>query len=182
MFKGIAPPSQFPATIASGAPPRPNHACFDEGVHACFETLGTRGGGGFATRALRFFQCYITPAFSRVPNKGDKIRIGCLTLAFSGAQKRAEMLHNPCILGGLQQRGQNQSTRKREKKIKNFCSCVSNPASGPADCPHWGLHPFRSAAETLLYPLGYGPSPTDLRTVVILIFGPIWFSSIIGFS
>ena len=27
MFKGIAPPSQFPATVASGAPPRPNHAC-----------------------------------------------------------------------------------------------------------------------------------------------------------
>ena len=38
MFKGIAPPSQFPATVASGAPPRPNHACFEEGVHACFET------------------------------------------------------------------------------------------------------------------------------------------------
>ena len=43
--------------------------------------------------------------------KGDKIRIGCLTPAFSGTQKRAEMLHHPCILGGLQQRGQNQISK-----------------------------------------------------------------------
>ena len=34
-----------------------------------------------------------------VPNKGDKIREGYLTPAFSGAQKRAEMLCNLCILG-----------------------------------------------------------------------------------
>ena len=32
----------------------------------------------------------------------DKIRIGCLTPAFSGAEKRAEMLPHPCILGGPQ--------------------------------------------------------------------------------
>ena len=55
MFKGIAPPSQFPATFASGAPPRPNHACCEEGVDVCFETLWRRGGEGFATRAIRFF-------------------------------------------------------------------------------------------------------------------------------
>ena len=41
--------------------------------------------------------------------KGDKIRIGCLTRAFWEAHKWAEMLHHPCILGGPQQRGQNQS-------------------------------------------------------------------------
>ena len=34
--------------------------------------------------------------------KRDKIRSGCLTLAFSGAQKRAEMLCHPCFLGGPQ--------------------------------------------------------------------------------
>ena len=60
-------------------------------------------------------------------NKGDEIRIGCLTLvpsrgptrgwkcyvtpAFSGAHKRAEVLHNPLILGGPQQRGQNQKSK-----------------------------------------------------------------------
>ena len=52
--------------------------------------------------------CYVAPAFSRVPNKGDKIRSGCITPAFSGAQKRAELLRNPCILGGPRQTGQNQ--------------------------------------------------------------------------
>ena len=39
--------------------------------------------------------CYVTPAFSGVPNKGEKIRSGCLTHAFSGAQKRAELLCTP---------------------------------------------------------------------------------------
>ena len=43
--------------------------------------------------------------------KGDKIRIGCLTPAFSGAQKKSEMVRHPCILGGPQQRGQNQISK-----------------------------------------------------------------------
>ena len=37
--------------------------------------------------------------------KGDKIRIGCLTPAFSGAQKWAEMLYYPVILGDPQTKG-----------------------------------------------------------------------------
>ena len=32
--------------------------------------------------------------------RGEKIRSGCLTLAFAGAQRSAELLCNPCILGG----------------------------------------------------------------------------------
>ena len=43
------------------------------------------------------------PTFLGVPNKGDEIRIGCLTSAFSGAHKSVEMLHDPYILGGPQQ-------------------------------------------------------------------------------
>ena len=44
--------------------------------------------------------------------KGDKIRIGCLTLTFSGAQKRVEMRRHPCILGGPQTKGwQNQKSK-----------------------------------------------------------------------
>ena len=39
------------------------------------------------------------------PTKGKKIRSGCLTPAFSGAQKRAEMVHHPSILRDPQQRG-----------------------------------------------------------------------------
>ena len=55
MFKGIAPPRQFPATVASGAPPRPNHACCEERVDVSFETLCRRGGEGFAMRTIRCF-------------------------------------------------------------------------------------------------------------------------------
>ena len=57
-------------------------------------------------------KCYVTHAFSGVPNtkrveqnqkwspaKGNKIRNGCLTPAFLGAQKRVEMLRNPAFLG-----------------------------------------------------------------------------------
>ena len=44
--------------------------------------------------------------------KGDEIRIGCFTPTFSGAQKRAEMLHHPCILGGPQTRGHNQKSKR----------------------------------------------------------------------
>ena len=39
------------------------------------------------------------------PTKGDKIRISCLTPTFSRAQKRAELLRHPCILGGPQTKG-----------------------------------------------------------------------------
>ena len=57
-------------------------------------------------------KCYVIPAFSGVPNakRGEKIRSGCLTPAFSGAQNRAEVLRNPCILRGpqRQERGENQ--------------------------------------------------------------------------
>ena len=37
--------------------------------------------------------------------KGDKIGGGCLTLAFSGAQKRPEMLRHPCILRHAKTKG-----------------------------------------------------------------------------
>ena len=49
-------------------------------------------------------QCSI----SGIPNKGDKVRSGCLTLIFSGAHNWAELLPHPCILGSPQQRRQNQ--------------------------------------------------------------------------
>ena len=43
--------------------------------------------------------CSVTPAFSGVPNKGDKIRSGYLTPAFSGAQKRANRYITPAFSG-----------------------------------------------------------------------------------
>ena len=78
-------------------------------------------------------KCYISPAFSGVPNKGDKIKAGPkesenakLPVHSRGsptngtkskrAQKRAEMLHHPFILGGPQQKRQNDSRPKTGHK------------------------------------------------------------------
>ena len=38
--------------------------------------------------------------------QGDKIKSGYITPPFSRAQKWAELLRNPCVLGGRQTRGQ----------------------------------------------------------------------------
>ena len=51
-------------------------------------------------------------AFSVVPktNRGKKMRGEFVNTAFSGAQKRAQLLRNPCILGERQSKGeQNQN-------------------------------------------------------------------------
>ena len=83
--------------------------------------------------------CYVTPAFSGIPNakRGEKIRSGYLTLAFSGAQKRAKLLRNPCILGNPQrQRGQKirsgyltlafSGAQKRAELLRDPC-ILGNP-------------------------------------------------------
>ena len=44
-------------------------------------------------------KCYVTPAISGSPTKGKIIKSGYLTTAFSGAQRRPEMLRHACILG-----------------------------------------------------------------------------------
>ena len=55
-------------------------------------------------RPRRERKCYVTLAFSGIPNakRWDITRTGYLTATFSGAHNRAEVLHNPCILGGQQ--------------------------------------------------------------------------------
>ena len=51
-----------------------------------------------------------SPLHSRgSPKRATKLRIGCLTPAFSGAHSWAELLNHPCILGSPTQRGQNQT-------------------------------------------------------------------------
>ena len=129
LFKGIAPPSQFPATIASGAPPRPNHAVFKtELVYVSKPFGGSRGGEGVCTTCTTSFsKKKFSPRTSahnvHTYNKGGQNqnwptsgRKCYITLAFSGipkhrgakselAHKWAEMLHNPCILGDPQIRG-----------------------------------------------------------------------------
>ena len=55
-------------------------------------------------RPIKGQKCYVTPTFFGSPNakRRKKIIIGCLTCAFLGAQKRAEMLRHRYILGGPQ--------------------------------------------------------------------------------
>ena len=70
-------------------------------------------------------KCYITPGFSGVPKKGDKVNGGPQVggsatsplrsrgspnkgTKSKGTHKWAEVLHHPCVLGGPQTRGQSQ--------------------------------------------------------------------------
>ena len=67
-------------------------------------------------------KCYVTLAFSRIPNakrgeqkteegsptKGNKIRGGCVSPIFSGSQTGQEMLRHPCMLGIPNKGGKNQ--------------------------------------------------------------------------
>ena len=56
------------------------------------------------------------------PTKGSKIRSGCLTPAFSGAQKRAEMLRHRCIFGDPNKGEQNQKwSPTKGSKIRSGC-------------------------------------------------------------
>ena len=54
---------------------------------------------------IAWTRIYITSAFSGVPRRGDKIKRGYFTPAFSGAQKWVESLHTPSALGGAHKRG-----------------------------------------------------------------------------
>ena len=112
----------------------------------------------------------------------DKIRIGCLNPAFWGTHKWAEMLRQPCFLKDTQQRGQKQSTKKTKKQKRKITHGILHPSCGLVDCPHWGLNPGPFICRGTALQLGYGPTLIYLCTGVGFIFGPIWFSSIIGFS
>ena len=48
---------------------------------------------------------------SPTPSAGSKIRSGCLTPTFSGAEKRAVMLRHPCILGDPQRKARGAKYR-----------------------------------------------------------------------
>ena len=78
--------------------------------------------------------CYVTLAFSEVPNtkRGEKLRTGCLTPAVSGAQKRAEVLRNPCILGDPQRqaRGENQKGLPSRGPKRGWNCYVTHAFSG----------------------------------------------------
>ena len=75
-------------------------------------------------------KCYITPAFSEMPQtNGEKVS-GCPTPAFSEGQNRAKMLYHPRILGDPQTNGDKFSgcltptfsgALKRAKMLHHLC-------------------------------------------------------------
>ena len=69
-------------------------------------TKGAKTTSGYLRPGPKEGRNATSPLHSRGSStNGTKITRGCLTLAFSGAQKRAEMLRQPCILGDPQQTG-----------------------------------------------------------------------------
>ena len=76
--------------------------------------------------------------FSGVPNakRGEKIRSGYLSPAFSGAQNTAESLRSPCILRGHQR----QARRENQKWLPHPC-VLRVPKEGGPMSTHAGLDP-----------------------------------------
>ena len=118
-------------------------------------------------------KCYFTPAFSGVPNtkRGEKIRSGYLTDAFSGAQKRAEMLCHPCILGGPQRQawGEDQKWLPHAYLLggpKEGGNAPSPLHSRESPTPSAGIKsevaisPLPSRAQSAMSPLHSRGSPT----------------------
>ena len=60
---------------------------------------------------------------SPTPSVGSKIRSGCLTPAFLGAKKWADMLHHPWILGGSQR----QARGAKSEVATSQCRLLGSP-------------------------------------------------------
>ena len=67
------------------------------------------------------------------PTKGNKIRSGCLSLAFSVAQKRAEMLGLPCTPGDPQRQARAAKNRNGplQRGTKSEVAASTLPSRGP---------------------------------------------------
>ena len=94
-------------------------------------------------RPKRGRKCYATlhSRGSPTPSAGTKITSGCLTPACSRAQKKAEMLHQPCILGGPQHQARGAKPELASSPL---------PSRGPKrgqKC-YVTLHPRRSATPS----------------------------------
>ena len=92
--------------------------------HPCL--LGGPKKGGNAT-------CPLHSRGSPTPSAGNKIRIGCSIPAFSGAQKRAEMLRHPCILRCPQNQAQRAKSEVAASPLpswgpKRRRKCYASPA------------------------------------------------------
>ena len=92
---------------------------------------------------------YVIPAFTGVPKQVDKITSGCLTTAFSGADKWAEVLRHPCILGPPHTRGKYQNWPPQS------CLLVCPQVGGRGTYPmhSWGSLNKGTKSEVAISPL-----------------------------
>ena len=113
-FRGSPTPSarrksELAASTLPSSGPKRGHNCY---VALAFSGVPNAKRGEEIRSGCLTPAFYVTPTFTTVPNarRGEPITGGCRTHAFLGAQKRAELLRTPCILGGPQHeaRGGNQ--------------------------------------------------------------------------
>ena len=137
---------------------------------------------------------YVTPSFLGIPNakrtkqnqiwfptKGNKIRIFCVTPAFSRAHKRAKMLCHPCILGGTKCQAPGAKCEVAASPLPSRVTIAFpripgakhgdenqkwSPTKGNkirSGCPNPAFSGARKRAETLCYPCILGDSQ-QMRT------------------
>ena len=83
------------------------------------------------------------PNNHELSTSNNKTRSGCLTPAFSAAQKRAEILRHPCILGDPQRqaRGAKSEVVVPNKRNKIRSACLTPAFSGPQKRAEMLRHP-----------------------------------------
>ena len=100
-----------------------------------------------------------SPLHSRgvpTPSAGSKIRSGCLTLSFSEAQKRAEMVRHPCILQSPQRQARGAKSEVAtspllSRRPKSGQNCYVTAASRGSPTPRAGSK-IRSGCLTPTFP------------------------------
>ena len=133
LFKGIAPPSQFPATIASGSLPRPDHACFQGKVDVCFETRW-RSWGVCTTRttspppkksSLRALRAHNVRTYTSGTSCADRRRVPFMGCFSSGSQNMGD--GSGGAQGGKQRRSNSACPRDHQSGCcLRWTYCVSD--------------------------------------------------------
>ena len=118
-----------------------------------------------------------SPQHSRVsPIKGNKIKTGYLTHAFSGAQKRAKMLCHPCIRGDPQRQARGAKSERvpnkgeqNQKWLPQPCLLRGPKEGGNATSPLRSQgSPNRGSKRALTGPVEKSPSrPRQFRHGVL---------------
>ena len=144
--------------LRSWGPRRGQKCCVTPGSSGIPKQRGTRSALAatpLSSRGrIRGQKCYVSRVFSGKPKQRGKPKqtniIGSLTPAFPGAQKRAEVLHNPFVLGDPQTKGEEISigcltlaffgVHKRAEALSNPLRPGAYPNTGKRN-HNWLPHP-----------------------------------------